>query len=82
MQANWIHQVVSMPKGSALRLKDARGVALGIDDGMVWITEEGVAEDNFLSSGAEYAVVGGGVVIVSAECDARVNIQGGRAPLV
>lgn len=82
MQASWIQQVVSMPKGSALRLKDAQGVALGIDGGLVWITEEGVAEDNFLSAGAEYAVVGGGVVIISAECDARVNIQGRRALLV
>jgi Protein of unknown function (DUF2917) len=79
MQASWIQQVVDMPKGSALKLRDAQGVALGIDDGMVWITEEGVVEDNFLGSGSAYTVLGSGLVIVSSECDARVNIQGKRA---
>jgi Protein of unknown function (DUF2917) len=79
MQASWIQQVVNMPKGSALKLKDAQGVALGIDNGMVWITEEGVVEDSFLGSGSAYTVLGSGLVIVSSECDARVNIQGKRA---
>jgi Protein of unknown function (DUF2917) len=82
MQASWIQQVVAMPKGSALRLRDAQGVALGIHDGMVWITEEGVLEDNFLGSGAEYAVHGSGLVIVSSESDARIHIQGRRTALV
>jgi hypothetical protein len=82
MQASWIQQVVAMPKGSALRLKDAQGVALGIHDGMVWITEEGVIEDSFLASGTEYAIHGSGLVIISAECDARINIQGKRTALI
>ncbi len=79
MQANWTQQVLTMPKGSAIRLKNAQGLGLAIDDGMVWITEEGMLEDNFLSSGAAYAVTGRGVVIISAECDVRLNIQSRRA---
>lgn len=78
MQANWIQQVLTMPKGSAIRLKDAQGLGLAIVGGMVWITEEGMLEDNFLSSGAAYAVAGRGVVIISAESDARLNIQARR----
>jgi Protein of unknown function (DUF2917) len=79
MQAHWIQQVVSMPTGSAMRLKDAVGTTLTVDDGLVWITEEGVSQDNFLHAGARYAVSGKGVVIVSAERDARIHIHGQRA---
>jgi Protein of unknown function (DUF2917) len=75
MQAVWINRVLELPLGSAFKLRAAQGSALGVTAGLVWITEEGVAEDRFLNAGESYAVKGKGVVIVSAETDARLHLK-------
>jgi hypothetical protein len=74
MQASWIKQVVPMPIGSAFRLRNAKSTSLKVQDGLVWITEEGYREDHFLQIGEHYAVRGNGLVIISAESDARIGI--------
>jgi hypothetical protein len=74
MQASWIQKVVPMPSGSALRLKNAKNTTLKVQEGLVWITEQGVDEDHFLQMGERYAVRGDGLVIIGAEKDARVGI--------
>jgi Protein of unknown function (DUF2917) len=75
MQAKWITKVLDLPVGSAFKLSAARGSALGVAQGLVWITEEGVIEDSFLNAGQSYAIQGKGVVIVSAETDARLHLK-------
>ena len=52
-----------------LRLRGARGVAIEIVDGRVWITEDGRDEDSFLSGGGSYRVAGDGLVLVEAEAN-------------
>jgi Protein of unknown function (DUF2917) len=74
MQASWIEKVLPMPSGSAFRLSNAKATTLKVQSGLVWITEEGVDEDCFLQIGEHYAVRGDGLVIVSAESDARIGI--------
>jgi Protein of unknown function (DUF2917) len=74
MQASWIHQIVPMPVGSAFRMKNAKATTLKIQNGLVWITEEGFREDCFLQIGEQYAIRGNGLVIISAESDARIGI--------
>jgi hypothetical protein len=73
MQVSWIQKVLPMPKGSAVRLTNAKAMTLKIQEGLVWITEEGVEEDHFLINGEHYAVQGEGLVIISAESDARLD---------
>ena len=75
MQATWINKVLELPLGSAFRLSAAQGYAVGVAAGLVWITEEGVLEDCFLNAGESYQVKGKGVVIVSAETDARLSLK-------
>jgi Protein of unknown function (DUF2917) len=74
MQASWIQKVLPMPSGSALRLNNAKNTTLKVQEGLVWITEEGVDEDHFLHTGEHYAVRGDGLVIIGAESDARVGV--------
>jgi Protein of unknown function (DUF2917) len=74
MQASWIVKVLSMPKSSAMRMSDAKSTRLSVQDGLVWITEEGVDEDFFLSAGQTYVVHSDGLVIVSAESDVRIAV--------
>jgi hypothetical protein len=52
-----------------LRLRGARGVAIEVVDGAVWITEDGRASDAFLERGARYRVGSDGLVLVGAESD-------------
>jgi Protein of unknown function (DUF2917) len=73
MQASWIQTVLPMPSGSAFRLLHAKALTLKIQEGLVWVTEEGVNEDLFLGPGEQYAVRGNGLVIISAETDARLQ---------
>jgi hypothetical protein len=50
-----------------LRLRSARGVAIEVLSGRVWITETGRAADSFLGPGLRYRVSGDGLVLIGAE---------------
>lgn len=50
-----------------LRLLGARGVAIEVLAGRVWITEDGRAADSFVGPGRRYRVAGDGLVLVGAE---------------
>jgi hypothetical protein len=52
-----------------LRLRAARGVAIEVLGGRVWITEDGSQADRFLAAGGRYRVGGDGLVLVAAERD-------------
>ena len=52
-----------------LRLRGARGMAIEVVDGRVWITEPGHLDDRFLGAGARYRVGGDGLVLVEADGD-------------
>ena len=52
---------------SFLRLRSARGTAIEVVAGRVWITEDGDRRDRFLAAGGRYQVCGDGLVLVSAE---------------
>jgi hypothetical protein len=50
-----------------LRLRRARGVAIEVLTGRVWITEDGRAGDHLLGPGRRYRVGGEGLVLVGTE---------------
>ena len=52
---------------SFLRLRSARGTAIEVVQGRVWITEDGHQRDRFLAAGGRYRVCGDGLVLVGAE---------------
>jgi len=52
-----------------LRLRGARGAAIEVVDGRVWITEAGSAADRFLEAGGRYRVLGDGLVLVEGGAD-------------
>jgi Protein of unknown function (DUF2917) len=61
--------VLKLRNKDFLRLRGARGVALEVMDGRVWITEDGRESDCFLASGGRYLVGGDGLVLVEAEAN-------------
>jgi hypothetical protein len=61
--------VLRLKNRDFLRLRGARGVAIEVVDGRVWVTEDGRESDCFLASGGRYLVSGDGLVLVEAETD-------------
>jgi hypothetical protein len=64
---------------SFLRLRSARGTAIEVVQGRVWITEDGDQRDRFLAAGGRYRVCGDGLVLVGAESNEtnlRILTQG------
>jgi Protein of unknown function (DUF2917) len=62
--------VLRLENRDFLRLRGARGVAIEVMAGRVWITEDGLRDDSFLRAGGRYRVGGDGLVLVEAEADA------------
>ncbi|HYG53672.1 MAG TPA: DUF2917 domain-containing protein [Burkholderiales bacterium] len=50
-----------------LRMRSARGIAIEVLTGRVWITEDGRAADAFVAAGRRYDVSGDGLVLIEAE---------------
>jgi hypothetical protein len=61
--------MVKLKHRDFLRLCAARGVAIEVVDGRVWITEDGRGEDSFVSGGGSYRVAGDGLVLIEAEAN-------------
>ena len=70
--------VLQLSFNDFLKLRDARGAAIEVLDGRVWITEHGRPGDLFLDRGRTYRVAGEGLVVVGAEHGleyARVQVR-------
>jgi uncharacterized protein YjiS (DUF1127 family) len=70
--------VLQLTFNEFLRLQGAKGAAIEVLDGKVWITEDGRRGDRFLEAGRSYRVAGEGLVVVGAETKthfARVEVR-------
>ncbi len=77
--------VLQLTFNEFLRLQGAKGAAIEVLDGKVWITEDGRHGDRFLEAGRSYRVAGEGLVVVGAENKthfARVEVRRPAAGLV
>lgn len=72
---------IELPSGRLLRLYAARGSALRVLHGTVWITAEACLEDWFLGPGECHEVTCDGLVLVEVHGSprARLEIRGARA---
>ena len=64
--------VLQLTFNEFLRLQGAKGAAIQVLDGKVWITEHGRQGDRFLEAGRSYRVAGEGLVVVGAESKTRL----------
>jgi hypothetical protein len=70
--------VLKLSRTDTLRLRGARGTAIEVLAGRVWITEDGRGGDTFLAPGRRYRVWGDGLVLVSGEnAVSEVSVQPG-----
>jgi len=74
--------VLQLTFNEFLRLQGAKGAAIQVLDGKVWITEDGRQGDRFIEAGRSYRVAGEGLVVVGAENQTRVaRVEVRRATL-
>lgn len=66
--------VLRLENRDFLRLREARGIAIEVVDGRVWITEYGDPADRFLGAGGRYRIGGDGLVLVGAESASEVRV--------
>lgn len=66
--------VLRMKDREFMRLRRARGLAIEVLDGRVWITEDGRHADSFLAPGERYRVAGDGLVLIGAETGTEVRV--------
>jgi ferric-dicitrate binding protein FerR (iron transport regulator) len=59
--------ILQLNRNDFLKLRAARGVAIEVLNGRVWITEDGRAADTFLGPGRRYRIGGHGLVLVGTE---------------
>src|SRR5258706_16255639 len=58
-----------------LSLQGARGMAIDVLVGRVWITEDGRTSDSFVEAGRSYRVGGQGLVLIGAETQAGAPVH-------
>jgi hypothetical protein len=58
--------VVDLPPAQVLRLRAASGLTISCDGGTLWVTQEGIARDDFLSAGESLCIVSAGMTLVEA----------------
>lgn len=65
---------MKLTKSGLLHLRGAEGTEIRCAGGQLWITEEGITADFFLSAGERHRVRSGGQVVVEALRDATLEI--------
>ena len=45
-------------------LRASRGACIRVLEGLLWITEDGLAADHFVHAGGEYRIAGDGLVVI------------------
>ncbi len=56
-----------LPPGAVHAWNHARGLRIEVEAGRIWLTEEGDADDHFLSAGGCHVVRGDGRVVIEAD---------------
>ena len=56
--------VLELLPAQVLRLQAAAGVTINCVDGTLWVTQEGLVRDDFLSAGESLCIVSDGVTLV------------------
>jgi hypothetical protein len=69
----------ALPRGGLRRITDGRGLLLLCLEGRLWLTQEGDARDIVLEPGQTARVEHGGLAIVQALRDARLQLLGNTA---
>jgi glycine/D-amino acid oxidase-like deaminating enzyme len=69
---------MNLDRMQMIKLRGAKGVRLSCRTGSLWITQEGVARDDFLVPGRSQAIETDGVVVIEAMSASSLTIDSGK----
>ena len=70
-------EVISLDRGSLVRIENARNMRLRVESGAVWITQESDTRDVMLRSGQSFQLDRGGLTLISTsgpEQSSRISV--------
>jgi hypothetical protein len=70
--------IMDLERLQIIRMRGARGVRLSCDRGNLWITQEGVARDDFLVPGVSQVIETDGTVVIEAMTPSSLIIDSGK----
>lgn len=66
---------LDLPAGRLVRISNGAGVIVHATSGVLWITEEGSAEDIVLYAGGVHRIAGSGDTLIEAQTTARLMLE-------
>ena len=65
---------MELTRGSVLRIEDGRGMLLRVNQGSVWLTQEGDPLDRYLSAGGAFRLDRDGLAVAQATSRSTVTL--------
>lgn len=76
MRMNLNKATLEMDRLQIVKLHGAKGARVTCRKGMLWVTQEGVARDDFLAPGCDLAVETDGAVLIEALSASSATVDG------
>jgi hypothetical protein len=74
MDTDLNHALTDLPKGSLLQVPRAKGKAVAVVQGLVWVTQDGDPRDQFLHAGQSFVFDRTGLALVQALEPSRLAV--------
>jgi hypothetical protein len=73
-----VRHALTLGEGNLLRVMDGQGLLVSVAHGVVWITQEGDAQDIVLDAGDSFRLVRDGLTLVHALQPSRLTLSAPR----
>lgn len=60
------HRVIELAAAQILRLRRRAGTTIVCENGRLWVTQEGLPDDDFLSAGESLRLLSAGLILIEA----------------
>lgn len=76
MKIDTRQHTLNLAREGLLAIRDGQATRIRVQDGTLWITEEGEVKDTILGSGDSYTIRHPGLAVVTALGASRITIEG------
>lgn len=76
MKPGLSHHTLNLANEGLLSLRDAQAARIRVNEGTLWVTEEGEVKDTILTAGDTYTVRRQGLALLTSFGVSRITIEG------
>lgn len=81
MKTGLTHHTLNLANEGLLSLRDAQATRIRVNEGTLWITEEGEVKDTILTAGDTYTIRHPGLALLTSFGVSRITIEGSAEKL-